>query len=285
MASRPSIGVIGLGLIGGSLARVFQAEGFTVFGYDTDGRTMVEASRAGVIANPPESGVEAWLDRADWVFLAVPLGQVGAWAERIASARETPLLLVDVGSAKAPVMAALGSLPGHIRVLSLHPMAGREKSGFAASSADLFRGRPCVLVPVPGRKDGVDAEAATILGLLGMRPVRMEVAEHDFVAALVSHLPYLASAALLVTAEDQGRPVPAWPQMAGPGFLDMSRVGSSNPDLWEDILGANREQILPVLDAFVNQLVRWRSDLAGNRSLSGLERTPAIRRGVETLCN
>lgn len=285
MTARPSIGVIGLGLIGGSLARAFRAGGFTVYGYDRDAAAMAEAYAAGVIANPPDARVEAWWEGVDWLFLAVPIGVVPTWAERIAAAREKPLLLIDVSSAKGPVIGALGALPDHIRVLSLHPMAGREKSGFLASSADLFRGRPCVLVPVPGRPEAADEEATRILAFLGMRPVRMAAPEHDFVAALVSHLPYLVSAALLVTAADQGRRVPGWPEMAGPGFLDMSRVGSSNPDLWEDILSANREHILPVLDAFVNQLVRWRSDLAENQSLVGLGRTPAIRRGVETLWN
>jgi prephenate dehydrogenase len=117
--------------------------------------------------------------------------------------------------------------------------------------------------------------------VLGLRAYPIDAKSHDRIAALVSHLPYLVSAALLLTAQAQGDDLPGWPGMVGPGFLDTSRVGSSNPALWDDILRANREAVRPVLERFSSVIEQWVEDLRQERPCTGLADAPNIRHAVK----
>ena len=280
MGTRPSIGIVGLGLIGGSAAKAFGQAGFSVYGYDLDDATMDKAHSESVIVNRAVDWRD-WADSVDWVVMAMPLARVtrwlALWAEQVMRAQ----VIIDVSSVKGSVLPALSALPDRFTPVCLHPMAGRELTGYAASRADLFRGHVCAVIPVPHRELAPESLVNEILQVLGMHPYATDGTMHDQVAALVSHLPYLVSAALLVTAERAGQPLSGWQRMAGPGFMDTSRVGSSSPDLWTEILNQNREAVLPVLDVFSEVIANWNQELRRELPLAELNTAPAIRSRVE----
>ncbi len=280
MSRRPLIGVIGLGLIGGSAAKDFARAGFTVYGYDVDSKTMEQAWADSAIVSS-DGDWTAWANQVDWVLVATPLAQVSAWLTRWATEVTRPQVIIDVSSVKGVILPMLSALPDRFTPVCLHPMAGRELTGYEASTVDLFRGRVCAVVPVPNREPASESVIEEILDLLGMRGYPTDGLTHDRVAALVSHLPYLVSAALLVTADRVGAPLGDWPRMAGPGFFDTSRVGSSSPRLWNEILEGNHEAVLPALEMLVQVAEGWVRDLRQGQALQGLETAPEIRRRVE----
>ncbi len=286
MCPRPSVGVIGLGLIGGSAAKAFCRAGFTVKGYDQNLSTMQQAFHDGVIQNR-ESAWQQWADTVDWVVMAPPLARVGEWLAEWAAVVRREQVVVDVSSVKLPIVPVLAALPGHLTPLCLHPMAGRERTGYEASRADLFDGHVCAVIPVPGHGEPPKPVIDEVLEAWRMRQVSMDAASHDRVTGLVSHLPYVVSAALLVVAERTGSDLGPWPEMAGPGFMDTSRVGSSDPSLWNEIVQANRDALIPDLEAYRQVIESWLDALRQGRKLDDIELTPAIRARTERgkLCN
>ncbi len=280
MCARPCVGVIGLGLIGGSAAKAFCRAGFRVKGYDRNPTTMRQAFLDGVIENR-ESGWQAWAESVDWVVMAPPLARVGEWLAAWAAVVHREQVVVDVSSVKLPIAGELAALPAHLTPLCLHPMAGRERTGYGASRADLFDGHVCAVIPVPGRGEPPQSVVDGVLGAWRMRAVPMDASTHDRVAGLVSHLPYLVSAALLVAADREGSDLGQWPTMAGPGFMDTSRVGSSDPSLWNEILQANRDTVVPVLEAYRQVIESWLSALRLGCALDGIDRAPAVRARAE----
>ncbi len=280
MSHRPSIGIIGLGLIGGSAAKAFAQAGLSVYGYDLDVMTIKRAYAESVVVNAGADWRE-WAEGVDWVLMAPPLAQVNSWLTQWTSHVQRAQLIIDVSSVKKGVLPTLSALPPRFTPICLHPMAGSELTGYPASTPDLFRGHVCAVVSVPNRESAPEPVIAEILQWLGMHAYPIAGLAHDQVAALVSHLPYLVSAALLVTAERVGPPLADWPQMAGPGFLDTSRVGSSSPMLWNEILSENREAVLRVLEVYSEVVSAWVGDLKRARPPEGLKRAQAIRSRVE----
>lgn len=273
-----NIGVIGLGLIGGSVARAASRAGWTVYASDVDPDSLRQAQDDGVIE--AETEWTRWIQHVEQVVVAVPIGYVAEWILRVAAAAGgAPLVIVDVSSVKAPLADVFGQVSPPVDVLSLHPMAGREVRGYAHSRADLFSGHPCAVIrsgdkaPDPGVVD-------RWMALLGTAPRIMTIEEHDRVVGVVSHLPYLASAALLDTVARRHRDVPGWAKMAGSGFLDTTRIGASDPGLWREILSANREAVVEAFDEYARVVREWADALAEGRWPEGLDGAAAVRRRI-----
>jgi len=243
--SRPTVAVVGLGLIGGSLARALSASGHRVIGFDRPG-VLRAATAAGAIAAPGRTLRDA-VRAADLVVLAASprtnrrlLGQVAGMARPAA-------VVTDVGSVKRGICAdarrrrQAGFVGGH-------PMAGRESSGFRASSADLFRGRFWILTPEAGTDPAALRAVRALVRATGARPVEMAPAEHDRVVAFLSHVPQVLAWALLGAARADavaGRRLAA----AGPAFRDMTRLARSPRPLWREILAENRGEVRRALAA------------------------------------
>jgi len=248
---RPTIAVVGLGLVGGSIARGLTRGGWVVLGVDRP--AAVRAARAARAIARGFASVEAAARRAQVVFLAAPPPANRKALRALAAMDPPPPVITDVGSVKAAICADARRL-GLRGFVGGHPMAGTERRGFAASSADLFRGRTWVLVharaaAAPGRA------VATLARALGARVKRMRAAEHDRTVAFVSHLPQLVSWALLQAARRD--PVAARNlDVAGPGFADMTRLAGSPRGLWREIVRENRREVTRALRAL-------RSGLAG----------------------
>ncbi len=243
--------VIGLGLIGGSLAMRLRAVGVRVVGIDVDAGTLEVARQRGAVDEGTGS-LDA-VAAADLVVVATPLDQVAQVAIAAARRMRPGSLLTDAGSVKAPIVAAVNSaLPPAVRFVGGHPMAGSEGQGLAAADPALLIGRPFILTPTFRTAPDAVAAMQDVVTRIGMRPVLLDPVQHDELVAQVSHLPYLVSLALLRTAAGDARAV------AGPALEEMTRVAHSPAAMWIEICRQNREAILRALARYEVELARLR---------------------------
>jgi len=236
------VAIVGLGLIGGSLARALTGRGHHVLGIDSL-PVRRRARRSGAVAETC-SRLEEGLHSVDLTVLAAPPDANLSLLRRVA--RVAPEgIITDVSSVKRPICAEAERL-GLAGFVGGHPMAGTESSGFGASRADLFVGRPWALVG--GRPPAV-RRVERLVRAAGGKPIAVDVAEHDRTVAFLSHLPQIVSWAL---ADAAGRDAVASRHraLAGPGFRDMTRLASSPPALWREILRANTGEVERALEAF-----------------------------------
>lgn len=256
------VGVVGLGVMGGSLARALSARGIEVRGYSPDPAEAEAARAAGAVAAVAPS-VEASARGVAWWVVAVPLS---ALAEVVAAgARAAPPRVMDLVSLQQPplrVAVEAGIAP---RYRSAHPMVGSERSGYAASLPDLFLGAP-VWLSAPGGGAGgasaprgpeserLDAEVESFWRRLGARPTWCDPAVHDRRMAAASHLPQLTSNLLAHLLEAEG----LRPADLGPGGLDMTRLAASSPAVWGSLLGHTAPELAPLL----RRLAQASADLA-----------------------
>ena len=248
--------IIGVGLIGGSLARALRnANAVTeIVGCGRVASHLQKAQSLGVIDRYVTDPAEA-VAGADMVVLAVPLGAMQGVMEQIAPALTSSCIVTDVGSAKGSVVNAAKQVFKNIpsTLIPGHPIAGTEKSGVEASFAELFQNRRVILTPT----ETSDAEAVqkvrAMWEMCGAEVVEMGVAHHDEILAATSHLPHMLAYALVDTLArmDDSREIF---DFAAGGFRDFTRIASSDPDMWHDICLANHDALVKVLEAFSDDL-------------------------------
>ena len=279
------VAIIGMGLIGSSLARAVRHAMPTVRLTVSDGDAAVRARVLALdLADDVTDNAGAAVVDAELVILAVPVGAMAAVAAEIAADLAPGAIVSDVGSVKEKVLNDLvAALPGVI-VIPAHPVAGTEKSGPDAGFASLFHDRWCILTPPAD----VDAWQVTRLGdfwrLLGAKVETMDAAHHDRVLAVTSHLPHLIAYSIVGTASDlesvtRGEVI----KYSAGGFRDFTRIAASDPVMWRDVFLNNREAVLETLGRFTEDLValqraiRW----GEGETLEALfTRTRAIRRSI-----
>jgi len=269
------IGIVGLGLIGGSLGLDLMAAGHTVQALVHREATAERARLRGLAT--AVSTDPAVLADCGLVVLALPLDRLLDPAPELVAALPPQAVVTDVGSVKAPVLARWRGL--HPRFVASHPMAGTAQAGVEAGLAGLFAGRPWVATPEPGPAGSVPAALAEVQALaerVGACWLTCGAAEHDQAVALISHLPVLVSAALLQTADRAaGSHLAALVRaLASSGFADTTRVGGGNPALGTLMARCNREPVLAALATYRQQL----------EALEGLLRQgdwPGLERALE----
>ena len=243
--SRGTVGIIGTGLIGGSIGIRARRNGLHVVGYDEDDAALDAALAAGAIEEAVSRG--GLLASADTVVVAVP---VDATVGEIGAMRESPeiraSLVIDVSSAKAPIAAAAHGLANFV---GTHPMAGSERSGAAAARADLFDARAWLYVP-PGNA-ALESRARAFIESMGGIASAVDAREHDRIVALTSHLPQLLAFAFARRVRALGETAEP---MCGPVARELLRVGDSNPLMWDSIFAANRVNIEEELRALMAEL-------------------------------
>lgn len=252
--------VIGLGLIGGSLACAARSLGLVgeVIGYDRRVSELEQGLAKGVIDRQASSAAEA-VAHADLVVIAVPVRATESVLRELAASLRPDAVLTDVGSTKqsfvTAVKAVFGELGSH--VIPGHPIAGSEKSGVAASNPDLFRNHKVILTPDAGTDAQALAKLQALWSFCGAEVLVMPVARHDEVLAATSHLPHLIAFSLVDTlaGEDDNKEIFRY---AAGGFRDFTRIAASDPLMWHDIFLANRDSVLAVLDHFTSDLEQLR---------------------------
>ena len=253
--------IIGVGLIGGSLARVLKRESACahIVGYGRNEENLKKAIELGVI-DSYETDVKSAVSGADVVLLATPLTTVETLLTEMSSSLKEDVVLTDVGSAKGSVVvAAQNTLGKHVNnFVPGHPIAGTEKSGVEASFAELFENHLVILTPLETTNIHALSLITQMWETTGADVVNLNVEHHDEVLAATSHLPHMLAYALVdCLAGMQGRDEIF--QFAAGGFADFSRIASSNPQMWHDVCVSNRTALLKVLDSFNCHMEQIRS--------------------------
>ena len=254
-------GIIGVGLMGGSLGLALRSRGVTVLAVEESPASLRRALAKG--AADRGSADPSILQDAELVVICTPPRAIAAAAARALPHLKPGCLLADFGSVKAPIVQQLDTLltPG-VRFIGLHPMCGTAGQGIEAARQDLFAGAVLVATPTERTPSSALADAGQLASLLGMRIVRLTPEEHDRQIALLSHVPYLLSIALTHLAPST--------DCAGPSFRDATRVARSPPALWEEILSLNHSQVAAAADLLGRELSRL-GDLQGDRLREELE--------------
>ncbi len=279
------LAIVGLGLIGSSIARAVKERlpGVAVIGHDAsiDARDTVRA--LGLCDRIADDAAAAVRD-ADLVILAVPVGRMADAAEAIAPGLAPHAVISDVGSSKAGVAAALAkALPGHA-VVPAHPVAGTENSGPAAGFASLFDGRWCILTPDAAAPADAVAAVTGFWEALGARVDVMDAAHHDMVLAVTSHLPHLIAYTIVGTASELEEVTESEViKYSAGGFRDFTRIAASDPVMWRDVFLANRDAVLATLQRFNEDLTALQQAIRrgdADRLEDWFTRTRAIRRSI-----
>jgi prephenate dehydrogenase len=244
------VAVVGLGLMGGSLAAALSA-GRTcrqVVGVARRPSTLTTALALRFIQRGV-TDLEEGVREADLVILATPVRDILARIATIGPALKPGCVLLDVGSTKREICRAMEALPPHVQPIGGHPLCGKETSGLTMAEPDLYRDRIFVLAPLERTAPEALALAQELVAAIGGRPLLLDAARHDALVAAISHLPYLLAATLVNAAESlSGGDDLLWSLAAG-GFRDTSRVAASSIPMMMDILTTNREPILDALRA------------------------------------
>lgn len=252
------LSIIGVGLIGGSLARALKRARVCgeVVGCGRNIANLQQAIELGVIDRYTTNPAEAVID-ADMIVVAVPLGNMASTFQAIHDSLSPQAIITDVGSAKASVVAdATQYLSAHFpRFVAGHPIAGTEKSGVAASFAELFEHRRVILTPLPETDPQASLKVNTMWTSTGAEVIEMGIEHHDEVLAATSHLPHVLAYSLVDTLAQLESTSDIFRFAAG-GFRDFTRIASSDPKMWHDICVANRAAILKVLEAFNQNLAQ-----------------------------
>jgi prephenate dehydrogenase len=250
------LAIIGVGLIGGSLARALRNAGIVgeIVGCGRSVPNLELAFDLGVIDHCTRDPAIA-ADGADMIFVSVPLGAVHGVFERIRDSVSDSAIITDAGSVKGSVVAdalsAFGSIP--TRFVPGHPIAGTEHSGVGASFPELYHNRRVILTPLPETDADALEQVRAMWQAAGARVTDMEVAHHDEVLAATSHLPHMLAFGLVDLLSRQQDNDAIFRYAAG-GFRDFTRIASSNPEMWRDICIANADALSDMLARFGEEM-------------------------------
>jgi cyclohexadieny/prephenate dehydrogenase len=253
-------GVVGLGLVGGSLARDLVAAGHEVVGWDANAATRRGARRAGVRVAARANAWRAFGD-CEVVVFALPVTAVADALRAAAPLLTRVALVTDVGSTKRSIVAAAERCGLGSRFVGAHPMAGGTGSGWAAGVAGLFDGAEVYLCPARGATERVRRRAAAFWRSVGGRPVVVDAARHDRLVAASSHLPQFASSAVARVLSQRGVPR----ARLGPGGRDVTRLAAGDTGMWTAIGTDNAGEVVRALDALGAELAALRAALTGGR--------------------
>lgn len=279
------VAIIGLGLIGSSIARGIREAMPTVHitGHDGNAEVRETARRIDLCDDVTDLPGTAVVD-ADLVILCVPVGAMADVAASLAADLPADAVVSDVGSSKAGVLAVLeAALPGRT-IIPAHPVAGTEKSGPEAGFASLFHGRWCILTPPAAANSVATQKLTTFWEKLGATVELMDPDHHDRVLAITSHLPHLIAYTIVGTASDlenvtQSEVI----KYSAGGFRDFTRIAASDPTMWRDVFLSNKDAVLEMLQRFSEDLsqlqraIRWDD---GETLFDLFTRTRAVRRSI-----
>jgi cyclohexadieny/prephenate dehydrogenase len=280
------LALIGVGLIGSSIARAARAQGLvrSIVATARSPATRKRVAELGLADQVVETNPAA-VEGADLVIVCVPVGACGAVAKEIADHLQAGAIVSDVGSVKSAVVRDMGQyMPRSVHFIPAHPVAGTEFSGPDAGFAELFVNRWCILTPPK------DAELSAIKKLsgfwsgLGANVETMDADHHDLVLAITSHLPHLIAYTIVGTADELEAVTRSEVlKFSAGGFRDFTRIAASDPTMWRDVFLANKDAVLEMLGRFnedVSALTKAIRKGDGDALFEHFQRTRAIRKGI-----
>lgn len=260
--SKLNIAVVGLGLMGGSLAMALNKSVGKLSGVDRDTETCRLAVAAGVVdeASPV---LEHQVAMADLVVLAVPVRGIVAILNELPALRPGGCMVLDLGSAKKEIAQAMENLPDQFAAIGGHPMCGREHSGLSAATADLYERQTFVLCPNQRTTSSIEGIALALVHTLGAKPLMMTAERHDELVATSSHLPYVVASLLMRRAWKAAQEDETLWRVSASGLRDTTRLAGSDPQMMLEILLANRRALLGQIEAYRHDLDRLADLLNG----------------------
>ena len=257
------IGFIGLGLIGGSIARAIRKfyPDMAITAFDTNPDNLTQSLSEGVITtacNRTEDGFAPAFASCDLVFLCTPVDYNNTCLAQLADVLKPDAILTDVGSVKTPIHEAALQLGLTNRFIGGHPMAGSEKSGYRHSSDHLIENAYYILTPEADVPLDVVEDMEQLVASLGAIPFTIKAEEHDHIVAAVSHLPHLIAAGLVNVVRDADSPDEKMKTIAAGGFKDITRIASSSPVMWQQICALNGGPIEEMLDRYIRYMTNIR---------------------------
>ena len=247
------VAVVGLGLMGGSLAGALRGQCQSVTGVARRTETADAALARGLV-DQATTDLARGVYEADVVILATPVRVILRLLSEIGPLLPKGCLVMDVGSTKSQIVARMEVLPAHVQPLGGHPMCGKEISGIQAADPALYQGHTFVLTPLPRTSRPALALGHALVEAVGARPLVLKPDRQDRLVATVSHLPYLLSCALVGTAQAAASADPTVWQVAASGFRDTSRLAGSDVTMMLDILLTNHEAVVEALSTYAGQL-------------------------------
>lgn len=262
-----TFGFIGLGLIGGSLAKALKRADAScqIMAYTRTEQTSQAALKEKTIDRICTSFTDPAFAACDMIFLCTPVGSNIEALKQLQEIVPAACILTDVGSVKTDIHLAAEALGLNGRFIGGHPMTGSEKSGFSYSVPHLFENSYYIITPSDGVSQEVIQAYRELASSIGAIPVVLDYQQHDLITAAVSHLPHVIAAALVNTVHDLDSREELMKMLAAGGFKDITRIASSSPEMWEHICISNNSNISRVMDTFLAQLEDARTQMnAGN---------------------
>lgn len=263
MKSDFTAGFIGLGLIGGSIAkaiRYFYPDA-RLIAYTRSRSTLDYALDENIIDEACDGITDAFSE-CDYIFLCAPVESNASYLEQLKPLIGTDCILTDVGSTKTDIHEKVNALGMQKNFIGGHPMAGSEKTGIRNSKRHLIENAYYVLTPSKEASPGMLKRMEELASSLKAIPLVLDYHEHDYVTAAISHLPHIIASTLVNLVRDSDNEKETMRTVAAGGFKDITRIASSSPEMWEQICSTNRENIIKVLDNYINSLISVKFALA-----------------------
>ncbi|HEY3679680.1 MAG TPA: prephenate/arogenate dehydrogenase family protein [Bradyrhizobium sp.] len=280
------LALIGVGLIGSSIARAARAQGAagSIVATARSAATRRRVAELGIADQVVETNAAA-VEGADLVIICIPVGASGAVAQEIAPHLQPGAIVSDVGSVKGSVLRDMAPhIPAGVHLIPAHPVAGTEYSGPDAGFAELFVNRWCILTPPPDADKAAVERLAAFWRALGANVETMTAEHHDLVLAVTSHLPHLIAYTIVGTADELAQVTRSEVlQFSAGGFRDFTRIAASDPTMWRDVFLANKDAVLEMLGRFnedISDLTRAIRRGDGDALFNHFTRTRAIRKGI-----
>jgi prephenate dehydrogenase len=276
------VAILGVGLIGASFALALRKKGLCgyIAGFGRSEENLIEARKRGIIDSFERNAAEVCRD-ADLIVLATPVGTFQDLIRQSSASFKTGAVVTDTGSVKGDLVYEMEKLmPGGVRYIGSHPIAGSDRSGIDYSRAGLFENSKCIVTPTRDSDRGAVDKIVDLWRSLGSDVITMDPARHDRIYASVSHLPHVIAYTLVNTAADID---PSCLEFSGQGFRDTTRIAGSSPDLWRDICLMNRNNLVEMIAIFQKNLETLSRYLRDSDSASlerEFRRARTLREGI-----
>lgn len=262
-----TVGFIGLGLIGGSIARGLKrsAPDTTVMAYMRTRDTLLKAQKEGIV-DIPLDGVDPRLGQCDILFLCTPVEYNAGYLQKIRPFLKPGAIVTDVGSTKTNIHETVKELGMETCFVGGHPMAGSEKTGYESSSDHLLENAYYILTPTKQTPPAMVDRMVEVADTIGALPLVLDYKKHDLIVAAISHLPHLIASSLVNLVHDCDDEAQLMKRLAAGGFKDITRIASSSPVMWEQICMTNEENITQMLTLYIDSLSKLRKQLQNRES-------------------
>ena len=251
------IAIIGLGLMGGSLALALKGKCAALYGIDSDQATL-ELALAKKIVDAADINPAKFLPQADLVILATPIPIIINLLQQLPSLTNRPCIVLDLGSTKSKIMSVMDALPSYFEILGGHPICGKEKLSIENADALLYQNAPFVITPLQRTTLRARTTVSQMISVIGAHLIEMDAEDHDRALAFTSHLPFLISSALALTVPQENA------RLIGSGFRSTARLAATPGSMMLGVMQSNRENILNALRHYQHQLSILESALMSN---------------------